>query len=411
MGYIGKPPEQGRYGKLDQISSGFNGSTATFNLTVGSEAVYPVNPQALIISLNGVIQQPGTDYTVSSATITFTTNPASGVGFFGVILGDALDIGTPSDGSVTVAKMAANSVDSAQYVDGSIDLVHMSAESVDSNQYVDGSIDRVHLAADIIDGTKIADDVINSEHYAAASIDNEHLADNAVNSAELAAGSVDTAHIAASQITNALMADDAIGVAELSATGTASSSTFLRGDNAWAAAGGGNLVLINTTVASNDATIEVDGLDSTYDTYMIALSDIVPVTSAEDCGIRLGDSSSFRTGSYEYHAGTGMHSGSSSYSAQNSTSTNKIKLCPSGLGNSSGLGLGAVLWLHRPGDGTTRPIISGTVAYVRADGNVSGGVVIGELNENSFVLTRIQFLSDSGNVSTGRLTVWGVAHA
>ena len=34
-------------------------------------------------------------------------------------------------------------------------------------------------------------------------------------------------------VTNAKMADDAVGVAELSATGTASSSTFLRGDNAW----------------------------------------------------------------------------------------------------------------------------------------------------------------------------------
>ena len=224
MGYIGKPPEQGRYGKLDQISSGFNGSTPTFNLTVGSEAVYPVNPQALIISLNGVIQQPGTDYTVSAATITFTTNPASGVGFFGVILGDSLDVGTPSDGSVTVAKMAANSVDSAQYVDGSIDLVHMSAESVDINLYVDGSIDRIHLAADIIDGTKIDDASINSEHYVNASID--------------------TAHIGNLQITNALMADDAIGVAELSATGTASSSTFLRGDNAWAAAGGGKVLQV-----------------------------------------------------------------------------------------------------------------------------------------------------------------------
>jgi len=36
----------------------------------------------------------------------------------------------------------------------------------------------------------------------------------------------------------AQMADDAVGVAVLSATGTASSSTFLRGDNAWEAAGG-----------------------------------------------------------------------------------------------------------------------------------------------------------------------------
>ena len=34
-------------------------------------------------------------------------------------------------------------------------------------------------------------------------------------------------------ITNAKMADDAVGIAELSATGTASSTTFLRGDNAW----------------------------------------------------------------------------------------------------------------------------------------------------------------------------------
>ncbi len=35
-------------------------------------------------------------------------------------------------------------------------------------------------------------------------------------------------------VDNGTMADDAIGIAELSATGTASSSTFLRGDNSWA---------------------------------------------------------------------------------------------------------------------------------------------------------------------------------
>ena len=37
-------------------------------------------------------------------------------------------------GSITNAKMAANSIDSDQYVDGSIDLAHMSVESVDSDQ-------------------------------------------------------------------------------------------------------------------------------------------------------------------------------------------------------------------------------------------------------------------------------------
>ena len=54
------------------------------------------------------------------------------------------------------------------------------------------------------------------------------------------AGSVNTDQLATNAVTNAKMADDAIGVAELSATGTASSSTFLRGDNAWATAGGDN---------------------------------------------------------------------------------------------------------------------------------------------------------------------------
>ena len=58
---------------------------------------------------------------------------------------------------------------------GSIDLAMMNANSVDSNQYVDGSIDRVHLAADVIDSTKLANDSVNSEHYVDGSIDNQHI--------------------------------------------------------------------------------------------------------------------------------------------------------------------------------------------------------------------------------------------
>ena len=40
--------------------------------------------------------------------------------------------------------------------------------------------------------------------------------------------------IKANAVGNSEMADDAVGVAELSASGTASSSTYLRGDNSWA---------------------------------------------------------------------------------------------------------------------------------------------------------------------------------
>ena len=45
---------------------------------------------------------------------------------------------------------------------------------------------------------------------------------------------VGTSEIDDNSITNAKMADDAVGIAELSATGTPSSSSYLRGDNTWA---------------------------------------------------------------------------------------------------------------------------------------------------------------------------------
>ena len=52
--------------------------------------------------------------------------------------------------------------------------------------------------------------------------------------AALATDTVTATQIAANAVGNSEMADDAVGLAELSATGTASATTFLRGDNAWA---------------------------------------------------------------------------------------------------------------------------------------------------------------------------------
>ena len=56
-------------------------------------------------------------------------------------------------------------------------------------------------------------------------------------------------------ITNAEMADDAIGIADLSTTGTASSSTFLRGDNSWAEAGGGKVLQVVQSVKTDAEAI------------------------------------------------------------------------------------------------------------------------------------------------------------
>ena len=110
MPYLGKSPQHGNYSKLDDFSGDFDGSDATHAIASNGTAITPVRPEALIISINGVIQEPTTDYTVSGTNITFTTAPTAGDNFFGVAMGEQLQIGTPSDATITSAKLSGNLV-------------------------------------------------------------------------------------------------------------------------------------------------------------------------------------------------------------------------------------------------------------------------------------------------------------
>ena len=91
MAYIGPEPNPGQNREVDDISSGFNGSEVNFTLQVNSQNVSPGSSNAIIVSLGGVVQNPGTDYTVAASTLTFTTAPASGLAFFGLVLGQQVD--------------------------------------------------------------------------------------------------------------------------------------------------------------------------------------------------------------------------------------------------------------------------------------------------------------------------------
>ena len=92
MGYIGVQPARGQYRKLTDISSGFNGTATSFQLSVPPGGVnyyiIPSSPQQLMVSVGGIIQNPGVDYTTTGSQIIFTTAPASGLSFFGTFLGD-----------------------------------------------------------------------------------------------------------------------------------------------------------------------------------------------------------------------------------------------------------------------------------------------------------------------------------
>ena len=106
MAYVGQAPKTGAYQILDDISGSFTGSTAgPFNLTVSGTAISPGNEQSCLISISGVLQDPAA-YTISGSQITFTSNPASSDTFFGTVLGNTFDIGTPTDATVTAGSLA-----------------------------------------------------------------------------------------------------------------------------------------------------------------------------------------------------------------------------------------------------------------------------------------------------------------
>ena len=108
MAYVGKAPQTGAYQILDDISGSFTGSTpGPFNLTVNGTAVSPGNEANCLISISGVIQEPLTSYSITGSQISFTSNPSASDTFFGTVLGDVFDIGTPTDATVTAGSLAS----------------------------------------------------------------------------------------------------------------------------------------------------------------------------------------------------------------------------------------------------------------------------------------------------------------
>ena len=112
MAYIGKTPATGAFQKCDALSAS---GTADYTLQVGSVNVVPESVNHMIVSLNGVIQAPTTAYTVAGSTLSFASSLTSSDTIdFVMLLGNVLDIGTPSDATVSTAKIVDANVTTAK---------------------------------------------------------------------------------------------------------------------------------------------------------------------------------------------------------------------------------------------------------------------------------------------------------
>ena len=83
------------YRLIDDISSGFNGSATSFALQVAGSAPvpFPKSPQQVLISVNGVIQEPdptgASGFNLVGTNIVFSSAPTNGHAFFGIIYATA----------------------------------------------------------------------------------------------------------------------------------------------------------------------------------------------------------------------------------------------------------------------------------------------------------------------------------
>jgi hypothetical protein len=108
MSYLGNAPQIGQYRKMDNLT--FDGVQQTFDILISGVPFNPPTAFAMLVVLNGVPLNPGVSFSISGSQLSFATAPVALTPFFGLIFGDTLYTGTPSDATVTNSKIAAGTI-------------------------------------------------------------------------------------------------------------------------------------------------------------------------------------------------------------------------------------------------------------------------------------------------------------
>jgi len=290
MSYIGKTPATGNFVKLDAITTS---STNTYNLLKDSVAFTPESANHMIVSLNGVIQAPSTAFSVSGSQITFI--PASGtlsssdtIDFI-LVLGNVLDIGTPSDDTISASKLQTDSVQTAKIVDDAVTKA------------------KVNFISDATAGVEVKGDGGSNDGYIQLNCSqNSHGVK--IKSPPHSAGQSYTLTLPQSITNDYFLKTDGSG------------------NLSFAEAGTGGLVHLKTLTASNVSQLNIqngsDGvvIDDTYDVYILKASRVYGATNDVRLQLRMKYGSTTQTSSYR-QASVGVHYNGSTTTTANNSST------------------------------------------------------------------------------------------
>ena len=321
--YIGKQPKIGNFQVCDAIST-VNGQ-ATYNLTVNSVAVTPETANHVLCSVNGILQKPGSSFSIVNSTIVFSANLVTGdVVDFVHILGSVLDLGVPSDDTVTAAKLGANAVT----------------------------------------GAKLNTDVISAQ-------------------TALATEPADT---------DEFLVSDA--------------GVLKRIDYSLIKGGGTHALVASSTITSNTSIVTLSGMDSTYNTYMVELENIVATSDNVQMGLRFTQGGSVIDSNYQWQVHrAGIAEGVINVHVHGDTSN--IVFAHGVAGNNDPSVNGRIFIYNAPNTSMHTSIVASISMQHRDNHDHQLHHSHGELMNNT-ASTAVSFRFSGGNIGSGVLKLYGV---
>lgn len=174
----------------------------------------------------------------------------------------------------------------------------------------------------------------------------------------------------------------------------------------------GGLVFLASVTASASATVDFDNyLDSTYETYLLIISNMVCATDGAVAWLRVGTGAgpTYQSGAAAYGWG-GVYTGSG-VAGTYDTSDSEIQInCTNGVGNAAGEQFNAQIYIYSPSDASSYTYTSSITSSTRNDSYTVVSNVAGKYLANTAV-TSLRILMSSGNITSGEFKLYGVAKA
>ena len=248
MAYVGNIPAEAYISLSSQTFTTINGT----GYTLSSEVT---NSEDIALFLNDVRQKPST-YTATGTTLTMGTATTTADAMYCVFLGKGIQTVNPPAASVNTAEIADGAVTNAK-VDASAAVAYSKLNLTDSI-----------VNADINSSAAIATSKITGLAASATTdtTDASNIASGTLPDGRFPATLPTASGANLTNLNATNLATGTVGTNRLASTGTASSSTFLRGDQAWAEAGGGKVLQVvegshSTAVATTSTSYVTTGLE------------------------------------------------------------------------------------------------------------------------------------------------------